>query len=269
VRDTLSALIHAPSKVGKSTLLSTSPPPLCVFDVEGSWKFIKRRGFCVAGVHNTKACECPPLRKREWDPVREAPPRYDGTWDACMVNVREWSTLQMGYAHLLQSPHDFRSLLVDSVTESQRKLKTQLRGLEGMRIQDWGDLLVYMDKWFRDMRDLALIDSLPVQFVGFVAETDMYEGKWRPAMQGQIKRSMPYWVDLCGYYYTELEQDATGSNTVKVKKLLIMSDHPQFECGERVAGMLGDVVVRPDITDMMKRIYGSDVFESVEVGKSE
>jgi hypothetical protein len=125
-----------------------------------------------------------------------------------------------------------------------------------MRIQDWGDLLVQLDKWVRDMRDLVLLPNSPVQFVLFVAETEQKDGKWRPAMQGQIGRSLPYWVDLVGYLFTEMEADANGSPTIKVKKLLIMSDHPQFESGERVQGLLGDVVRDPNFTTMMNTIFG-------------
>ena len=244
--DTLSMLVHAPSKVGKSTLYSTAPLPILVLDVEGSWKFIRSAGF-----------KGTPLRKREWDPMQGPPPIPDGTWEVCVVNVRQWETLTQVYMWLTQAPYYFMSVIVDSVTEAQRKLKSNLRGLEQMRIQDWGDLLVRMDNWIRQMRDLVLIPGSPVRFVGFIAETEMKDGKWRPAMQGQIGRALPYWVDICGYLYTENESDANGQNTQKVKKLLIMSDHPQFESGERVQGLLGDVVRQPNITEMMNTIFGT------------
>lgn len=244
-RPTLSTLIHAPSKTGKSTLFSTAPLPILVLDVEGSWRFIHTSGF-----------RGKPIKKIAWDPIMGPPPVADGTWDICIVNVRQWETLTQVYMWLTQAAHPFVSVIVDSVTEAQRKLKTNLRGLDQMRIQDWGDLLVKMDKWIRDMRDLVLITGSPVQFVGFVAETEMKDGKWRPAMQGQIGRALPYWVDICGYLYTENEADANGQNTQKVKKLLIMSDHPQFESGERVQGLLGDVVRQPNITEMMNTIFG-------------
>jgi AAA domain-containing protein len=244
-------LVHAPSKVGKSTLMSTAPPPILNIDVEGSWRFIKTAGF-----------RGPAVRKITWDPLVGPPPTYDGTWDICTVMVRDWGTLSNTHMWLSQAPHQFRSVITDSVTEAQRKLKTNLRGLDQMRIQDWGDLLVQMDKWVRDMRDLVLLPGSPVKFIGFVAETEMKEGKWRPAMQGQIGRALPYWVDICGYLYTEQEQDANGQPTVKVKKLLIMSDHPQFESGERVQGLLGDVIRSPNITEMMNIIFG--VVESTQ-----
>lgn len=251
--NTLSALIHAASKTGKSTLSSTAPTPICVLDVEGSWRFIRTQGF-----HRLDR----PIVKKDWNPLLGPPPRFDGTWNVCVVTVSDWQTLTQTYMWLVQAPHDFRSLIFDSVTEGQRKLKTNLRGLEQMRIQDWGDLLVQMDKLIRDMRDLVHIPRSTLEVVMFIAETELKDGKWRPAMQGQIGRAMPYWVDLVGYLYSEHIPDANGQTTVRQQRLLV-GQNAQFEAGERVQGLLGDVVIDPDISRMMELIFGVPVTPAV------
>lgn len=247
--DSLSFLVHANAKVGKTTLSTTAPPPLCVLDAEGGWKYVRRAGY-KSDV---------PLRRREWDPTREAPPRYDGTWDYCHVMVRQWTTLTTAYNWLQHTDkHDFKSLVLDSVTESQRKLKTNLRGMDQMRIQDWGDLLMQMDKLIRDMRDLVLLPQPnPLQCVVFIAETELKDGMWRPAMQGQIGRAMPYWVDVCGYLYTERITDGNGQPGPKIKKLLIGEGIvPTIVAGERVQGALDDIIENPHITQMMAQMFG-------------
>lgn len=38
---TLSMLVHANSKIGKTTLAATAPLPLVVLDAEGGWKWIR------------------------------------------------------------------------------------------------------------------------------------------------------------------------------------------------------------------------------------
>lgn len=246
---TLSALVHAPSKVGKTTLLSTAPPPLCVLDAEGGWRFIRESGYRT-GMK---------LRRKEWDPMVEPPPRWDDTWDFCHVVVRQWATLTQAYSFLERTDlHDFQSLVLDSVTEAQRKLKSNLRGTEQMRIQDWGDLLTLMDKLVRDMRDLVLLPQPnPLRFVGFIAETEMKDGSWRPAMQGQIGRSLPYWVDICGYLYTDMLTDTDGQSTQKIKRMLIgQGVMPTIIAGERVQGALPDIIDNPNITTMMNQIFG-------------
>lgn len=241
--DVLSILIHADSKVGKSTLTSTAPPPILVIDAEGSWKFIREAGF-KSGI---------PLRKVTWDPV-QPPPRYDGTWDVCHVSVVNWGTMQQVYRWLTQTPHDFVSIVLDSITELQRRLKMQIssdgviKGYDG-----WGALLAQMDGLIRGFRDLTISPG-PVRCVVFVAETKEQNGKWRPSMQGQISNSLPYWVDICAYMYQTRAADAEGNQTVKVVHLFV-GTHPQFESGERVQGLLPDDIVNPNITHIINTVY--------------
>lgn len=248
--NSLSALIHAPAKVGKSTLSTTAPPPILVLDAEGGWRFVREAGY-KTGV---------PLRRVEWNPTAGPPPRWDGTWDFCHVMVRDWRTLTNAYQYLTYTnDHDFRSVILDSVTESQRKLKKQLRGTDQMRIQDWGDLLTHMDILIRDMRDLTLLPPPnPIQHVMFIAETEMKDGAWRPAMQGQIGRSLPYLVDICGYLYSEVVKDAQGAPTDRIQRKLLIGQgvSPTIISGERVQGALPLIVPDPHITRMMEAIFG-------------
>lgn len=249
--DTLSILVHGASKTGKSTLSSTAPPPICVLDAEGGWKFIRHAGF------NTGI----PLRKITWNPDQTLqPPRHDGTWDVCVVTVNRWQTLTNAYVGLTQAQHDFQSLVFDSITEAQRRLKANIRGMDQMRIQDWGELLTHMDKLIRDMRDLVLLPNTQLRVVMFIAETAMKDGKWRPQMQGQIGGSLPYWMDIVGYLYREAELNQDGQPMKKVLKMLIGQDIvPNIEAGERVQGILGDIVRDPNISHMMHTLFGETV----------
>lgn len=242
----ISILIHGGSKVGKSTLTSTAPTPILVLDAEGSWKFIREHGF-QSGI---------PLRKVTWDPAGP-PPRHDGTWDVAYVPVTSWQTIRSVYAWLTQHEHDFVSIVLDSITELQRRLKNNIssdgviKGYDG-----WGALLAQMDGMIRGFRDLTLADG-PVRCVLFVAETRLREGKYVPTMQGQIADSLPYWVDICGYAFQSRAPDADGNPTVKVVNLFV-GTHPQFESGERVAGTLPDNVVDPNITQILATVYGEE-----------
>lgn len=246
----ISVIIHAEAKVGKTTLTTTSPPPMLVLDVEGGWKFVRQAGF-----NSGKR-----LRRIEWDPVQTPPPRHDGSWDLCHVTVREWRTLTQAYMWLTHTKeHDFRSLIIDSVTEAQRQLRTYLKP-DGRLVTyiDWGDLLHHMDKLIRDFRDLTLLpEPNPLDVVTFIAETEMKNDKWRPAMQGQIGRSLPYHVDICGYLYTEPLQDSTGVVTGYQRKLLIgQGIAPNIITGERVQGTLPPIIEDPNITSMVNAIFG-------------
>jgi hypothetical protein len=248
---TLSILVHADSKVGKSTLSTTCPPPICVFDVEGGWKFVKQAGY-MSGV---------PLRRREWDPSREPPPRYDGTWDFCHVHVTRWELLTQGYMWLTHSgEHDFRSIVVDSVTEGQRRLRSFIKPDSRLKgYEDWGDLLILMDTLIRNIRDLTLLPAPnPVKTAVFIAETVMKDGKWRPAMQGQIGNSLPYLVDICGYMFTEMKIDEKTSAPLGFQRKLLIGQGviPNIISGERVQGLLPLIVDDPHITQMYEAVFG-------------
>jgi hypothetical protein len=254
----LSLLVHANSKAGKSTLTSTAPQPILVIDAEGSWNFIRRRG--VSGT---------PLRVVSWNPMLESPPRHNATpdsplgdFDVIRVVVREWQLLRKTYDRLMQEPHDFVSVVLDSISEIQRRCKANIAGTAQMQMQQWGELLTQMDSLIRGYRDLNLMPG-PVKCVIFVAETRLSNNKWRPYMQGQIDVSLPYWVDICGYLYVEDEPDpssAIAGGTRKVRKLLV-GPHPQYESGERVQGALPDIIREPNIAEMMCTIFGGDCLQ--------
>lgn len=235
--ETLSILIHAGSKVGKTTLTSTAPAPLLILDAEGSSKFI-------------------PGRKTYWDPATGGPPAWDGTWDICVVNVVSYDTLQQAYTWLQYGGHNFRSLSLDSISEVQRKCKAQLVGTEAMKMQDWGVLLTKMDNLIRGFRDLTLHPTCPIQVVMFVAETrENSKGKWVPYMQGQITVALPYWMDIVGYLFVQEMPTEDPTNPVRKIRRLLISPHPEYEAGERVQGRLGEVVDEPNIATMLATVY--------------
>jgi hypothetical protein len=250
----LSILIHGGSKLGKSTLTGTAPRPVLVLDAEGSWRFI-------------------PVRKTFWNPAEGPPPECDGTWDACVVTVREWGTVQLVYNWLAQYVTCFTSVVIDSITELQRRCKQNLKGTEAMKIADWGVLLSQMDATIRGFRDLTLIPQLNVRCVVFVAETRRDQGgKMVPYLQGQISVSLPYWVDVCGFLYPDWEADANGQPTQEVRRLWI-TPHQQYEAGERVQGRLGGCITvrKPavgatgnDIEHWMNVVFGRNGSEVVE-----
>lgn len=250
----LSILIHGGSKLGKSTLTGTAPKPVLVLDAEGSWRFI-------------------PVRKKYWDPTTGGPPECDGTWDACVVTVREWSTVTLVYQWLSQYVTCFTSVVIDSITELQRRCKSNLKGTEAMKIADWGVLLSQMDATIRGFRDLTLIPALNVRCVVFVAETRRDQGnKMVPYLQGQISVSLPYWVDICGFLYADWEYDGNGQPTQEVRRLWI-TPHQQYEAGERVQGLLGGCITvrKPppgatgrDVEQWMNVVFGRNGSEVID-----
>lgn len=241
--ETLSLLVHADSKVGKTTFAATCPKPALVLDAEGGSKFLA-------------------LRKTYWDPIQYAPPINDGSWDICVVVVRSWDTVQRTFQWLQTQDHPFESIIIDSITEVQRRCKQNLLNVDkAMEIRDWGRLLDMMDQTIRGFRDLTLHPTHPVRCVIFIAETRQGDGKWRPYLQGQISTALPYWLDVVGYLFVDMVPDENGAMTKKQRKLLV-SPHPQYEAGERVQGRLGDFFLVETRDD---NSIGNDIERMLEI----
>jgi hypothetical protein len=137
--------------------------------------------------------------------------------------------------------------VVDSITEIQRRCREALENTGGF--EHWGALLERMSRIIRGLRDLTLHPLRPLAVVMFIAETRQRgdSGKWKPSMQGQIETALPYWMDVIGYLYKENTMDAHGQPTGPEVRKLLITQHPLYEAGEAVQGVLGDVILDPNV----------------------
>ena len=227
-----SMLIHGPSKSGKSYLADTTPGPRLVLDAEGG-----------ASTRFT------PSNKIVWEPLRDAPPVDDGTWETCVVYVRSFQDVQRTYEWLNSGKHPFKSVIIDSLSETQQRCIDAIVGTEQMKTQDWGELLRKMSALVRSYRDLIIHPINPLLSIIFIAMTRNVDGTSRPYVQGQLANTLPYYVDVCGYLWSELNSD-----TGEVNRRLLCVPHNAFEAGDRT-GKLGNVVDNPNITSMLELIY--------------
>lgn len=250
----LSILVHSDTKVGKSTYGSTAPKPMLLLDAEAAHRFL-------------------PGTKVFWDPMREAPPQpgqgrtepsLDSQvvavdWDICVVVIREYTDMVRAFEWLNSGHHPFVSVVVDSISEIQKRLKDSLRTLdEQMDQRKWGQVLDHMEWLVRGLRDLTEHPTRPLAAVVLTAMTTNRDGKWRPYVQGQLATTMPYFLDVIGYMFVqEIPNDDPTQPGRKMRRLLV-TPHQQFEAGERVQGRLGDMVDEPTIPKMLDMVFGSN-----------
>lgn len=231
----ISVLVHGFSKVGKSTLGMTAPYPRLLLDVESAARWLQ-------------------VRKVYWDPTTgEAPPVADGTWDTCVVQVHDFDTVLKAYEWLKSGRHQFRSVILDSISELQTKAQESINGRSQMQTQHWGQLLSKMAFFCRDLRDLTTHRANPLEAVVITAMTKEVSGVQSPGLQGSVASQIPYWYDVCGYYYLDQTVDA-NNNPVEIRRLLT-SKHPQFEAGSRVPG-LPAVIDNPNIEVILNNVFG-------------
>jgi len=236
----ISIIVHADTKVGKSTFANTAPAPRLILDAEAAYRFL-------------------PGKKVFWDPMRDAPPEYDGSWETCVAIVREYSVMVRAYEWLNSGQHPFVSVVVDSISEIQKRCKDQMRSLdEQMDMRKWGALLDHMEWLVRGLRDLTEHPTKPIQAIILTAMTSNREGKWRPYVQGQLSVTMPYFLDVIGYLYKQDVASEDPSQPAKRVRRLLTANHPQFEAGERVQGRLPDVLDNPTVPMILDMVFGEN-----------
>lgn len=233
----LSILVHGHSKVGKTTFAATAPYPRLLLDVESASRFLQ-------------------VNKVYWDPNDGPPPVADGSWDTCIVLVRDYDTVLKVYQWLQSGQHQFRSLILDSISELQVRLKERIAGRGQLQTQQWGEVLTALAGLMRDFRDLTMHPTNPLEAVVLTAMTQNRDGMYKPYLQGQLATVIPYFFDVTGYLY--VDQVATEDPTaplVEVRRLLTRK-HPMFEAGERVQGLIPPVVDNPSVEGMLNTIFG-------------
>lgn len=237
----MSIIVHGDSKAGKTTLGSTTPTPRLLLDAEAAHRFL-------------------PGRKISWDPITEAPPEDDGTWDTAVVVVRSYSSMARAYEWLNSGRHPFKSVVIDSITEIQVKLKEQVTGdpvSAKMNYDTWGQVLAHMEDLMRKMRDLTEHPTRPIEAIVITAMTTYQDGKWRPFLQGQAAKKAPYFFDVIGYMYVDLVYNQTDPTQPpqEVRRMLVGFD-PNIIAGERVGGRLPRIVSNPNVTEMLDNVFG-------------
>lgn len=239
----LSILVHGLAGAGKTTLGATGPKPILILDVEKAARFIRGR-------------------KVKWNPLTDAPPVADGSWDICTVSVDNFDKALKAYEYLKSGRHPFKTVVVDSISELQSKAVEKIKGRQQLQTQDWGKLLSAMSFFCRDLRDLT-DDENVIEAVVITAMSRDYDGIIKPYLQGQIAAQVPYWMDITGYLYVQQTTDPT-TGEIKDTRNLLIGNHPNYEAKSRVPG-LPTVIGDPNVSKMLDDIFGPDETATQEV----
>ena len=248
----LTIMVYGESKVGKSSFAVTAPYPRLMLDVEGGHRFL-------------------PINVKYWDPMTEEPPLADGTWDTVVVQVREYDVVMKTFQWLQSGKHQFKSLIIDSISELQVKCMDNIAGTEQMKMQQWGELLRHMGALLRDLRDLTMHPTQPLEAVVLTAMARKgQDGVYRPYLQGQLAIQAPYFYDILGAITVETVPNPDPMQSpLKVRRMYVERT-PEWEAGERVQGRLGKVVQQGDlgVERMLDMVFGEKKAESTNKKES-
>ena len=241
VQRSLTIMVHGESKVGKSTFAVTAPYPRLMLDVEGGHRFL-------------------PINVKYWDPIREEPPVADGTWDTVVVQVRDYDVVMKAFQWLQSGKHQFKSLIIDSISELQVKCMDNIAGTEQMKMQQWGELLRHMGALLRDLRDLTMHPTQPLEAIVLTAMSRKgQDGVYRPYLQGQLAVQAPYFYDILGAITVETVPNPDPMQLPYKVRRMYVERTPDYEAGERVQGRLGKIVEQQDlgIERMLDMVFGT------------
>ena len=240
VERSLTLMVYGESKVGKSTFAVTAPYPRLMLDVEGGHRFL-------------------PINVKYWDPMREEPPVADGTWDTVVVKVNDYDVVMKAFQWLQAGKHQFKSLIIDSISELQVKCMDNIAGTEQMKMQQWGELLRHMGALLRDLRDLTMHPTQPLEAVVLTAMARKgQDGVYRPYLQGQLAVQAPYFYDILGAITVEQVPNPDPMQPPYKVRRMYVERTPDYEAGERVQGRLGKIVEQENlgIERMLDMVFG-------------
>jgi hypothetical protein len=224
---TLTMVIHGEAGTGKTTLAVTAPGPRLILDAEGGTQWA--------------------VNAIKWDPKDEPPKVKDD--DSVVVTVKDMSILRQVTQWVQSGKHPFKSVIVDSLMEIQKRMIDNIAGVNQMQIQDWGTALRQMEAFVRVLRDKTMDNGHSLPCVVFTAGSVTKDGRTRPFLQGQIAELVPYFVDVQGYLTVRSDDAGELERTLQIQPINNIAAKDRTRV---LTETFGAIIVKPNIQSMMK-----------------
>lgn len=234
----LTLLVHGTPKIGKSWLGESCPGPVLVLDGEGSTDYLKRKN------------------RIQWDP-QGPPPTGLGPNDLVVVRVLNWQTVMLATQWLQSGKHEFNSLVIDTLTELQKKCKETIASGGFDDTRQWGQLLEKMELTARQWAALVDHPTRPLYAVVCITQTEA-RGKQgdeiqRPDVQGGLRRSLGSYFDIIGYLRPSFQE-----GQLLPGRELVIAPYPGIEAGDRTDDLTkhykNGIIKNPDVTELLRHL---------------
>lgn len=251
--ESLSILAYGPAGGGKTTLGLTGPKPLLLLDAETASRFI------------------PKSRKVVWDPMKNSPPVFDGTWEICVVKIKSWAVAQKTLEYIRSDNHPFRTVMIDSISEIQIKAKEQIKGNKAFQLQDWGMLSQNMGAFLRELRDISASDTSKIEMTYLISTAkDYVQGEnqprvWKPFLEGATAQIVPYLFDMTAYIYLDevMVDPRNPALGTQVQQVFFTGTHPTIEAKSRPPGIKPQIIGLT-LEGLLRHVYQQDVPAPIE-----
>lgn len=176
-----------------------------------------------------------------------------------VVRVQSWNDMQLIYNELYAMEHDYKTVVLDSLTEIQKfsmyNIMWELvqekpdRDPEVPSIREWGKNIEQIRRLVRAFRDLPMNTILTA--LG-VTDKDSDSGKiiTRPSLSGKLAMEVGGFVDIVGYLYTKVIDG-------NVQRLMLTQGTDRVIAKDR-SDTLPHVVEGPDMSKLYEHIFNQE-----------
>lgn len=180
----IKALIYGPSKSGKTTFGGTAPSSI----------FASAEGGLLS--------------------IVEKNPHF--------VEIKSFKDLSDLYKFLLHEKHDYKTVIIDSITEINDIIKMEIERRTGksMQVQDWGELAKKILDLLRKFRDLPM-HVIFLALEKYITDEDKIR-KVVPMLDGKAATGIAAFMDIVGYI--NIENDGTRWIETNSNKKLLTGD---------------------------------------------
>lgn len=177
--------------------------------------------------------------------------------DVDVISINSWKDLQEAFEYLKNGKHEYQTVVLDSLTELQKKHQDYLlqsSGHERLSMQSWGDNIQAMRKTCRAFRDLPM-NVILISLVSSESGEDGSGGGKSLALNGKsLPNEVMGFMDLVGYMVAAESKDDGGE--VKTKRAIRFQPTETIMAKDR-SGKLNDWEL-PDFAAIYNKVFGKN-----------
>lgn len=185
--------------------------------------------------------------------------------DVQVVRVQSWQDIQKLVAHLRKGNHPYKSIVVDSLTEMQKTIMSDIlkqNQLNGNRQhdpdipeqRDWGKNAERVRKVVRAFRDLPDVHVIFTCLSQEVKDEQTGKVTIKPSLPGKLRDEVPGFIDVVGWLHVmrQTEKQGDKKETKLIRQIMFQPD-ASVSVKDR-SGALGVVMQDPTIPKILSLI---------------
>ena len=187
--------------------------------------------------------------------------------DVKVVRVQTWNDMQSAYDALYSGDHDYKTVVLDSITEIQKfsmynimeflVKKEPDRDPDIPSMREWGKNIEQIRKLVRAFRDLPM-HTVVTALAKTDKDTKTGAMKTTPSLSGKLANEVAAFLDIVGYQYTKVMDD-------ELRRFLLTATTDSQVAKDR-SGLLPGVIENPTMSSIYDYAFGK-VTENIQEGE--